>query len=89
MPSSLQGSNEGRKVGELEEILIAGSGHTWLSLTLSLLGIEATGLLTSQINAALRVAHLVTENSLFGPLPDQLAAIRDAQRRTLSLQVGK
>jgi len=82
----LQGSNEGRQVGELEEILVAGSGDTRLSLTLSLLGIEATGLLAGEVNAALRVAHLVAQNGFLGPLTDQLAAVGDAQRGTLSLK---
>jgi len=82
----LQGSNKGRQIGELEEILVAGSGDTRLSLTLSLLGIEATGLLAGEVNAALRVAHLVTQNGFLGPLADQLAAVGDAQRGTLGLK---
>lgn len=82
----LQGCDERRQVGELEQILIARARDTLWGVSLTLLRAKAGGLLASQVDAALRVADLVTENGLLGPLADQLATVGDAQRSTLSLQ---
>lgn len=82
----LKGGNEGGQIGKLEEVLVAGTGYSGLSLTLTLLGVESTSLLAGQINSALRVTHLITQNGILGPLADQLAAVGDSQGGALSLK---
>lgn len=81
----LKGGDEGSQIWELEEILVAGTGYSGLSLTLTLLGIESTSLLAGQIDSALRVADFITQDSILGPLADQLATVGDSQGGALGL----